>query len=542
MSGRPWLATFGAGPAAGAAASCVAHPLSIGAPRFAGRVSTATSVCDILAHVAETVTAAKAVARLRNGLCNLGSASEALVAILRALAPVSGPFLAENCVASRFLDILADYVTNINTDIETAVRLFENFQNHRQILDELCCYILPGVQLPEIFVMSASSAAANLRLPKQLRNMSHRLIHTESDIFVVNALPLYDPYGKHFNPIRHRMQKRQISASRPARRRPTNRTDSMKSEPRTGDNPVRRSNRLNIPQDRKNSDVSSSLSTLSLESSSSNEAEKHEPVTPTIVYNRKKVSLHKSGTMESSPTASSSSLETISPKTLSSRGSGSRRSKRARNDISSSDDLLVLGSVGGIKSKKRAAVALATLTSRKKAAMPPPIAKSPAPNESGAVSSFKAFIPSKPHPCDPPLSKSSRSSLDYIMNALLNHQHAVHFYDESSDTPSTPDSNASSASSPIMTTSKCGSEPFGLKEMSDALANDAYFSHMQFLRDFETFLEAARVGGGDRSRAADGLERYFRNEWAYFFPQIEGKRRRNTDGADAAGKDKKSRT
>ncbi|KAJ3239790.1 hypothetical protein HDU81_005288 [Chytriomyces hyalinus] len=197
-------------------------------------------------------------------------------------------------------------------------------------------------------------------------------------------------------------------------------------------------------------------------------------------------------------------------------------------------------------------------------------------------------LPSAPNSSDPPMQKMDRNSIEYIMNAMLNHQCATLFRDPSSDMKSTNTSRRTSGvNSPPSTItdtastismdfaggaqteaggemkSASRSKLFNLNRMSERLKAGMYSSHAAFKRDFDgmmanfrernafvkKFEEVGKMQYGSASEhikfsefekeeldfelvAAERLERYFANEWTHFFPAITGKRSRGGKGGN----------
>ncbi|KAI8829903.1 hypothetical protein BJ741DRAFT_621765 [Chytriomyces cf. hyalinus JEL632] len=196
------------------------------------------------------------------------------------------------------------------------------------------------------------------------------------------------------------------------------------------------------------------------------------------------------------------------------------------------------------------------------------------------------LLPSAPNPSDPPMQKMDRNSIEYIMNAMLNHQCATLFRDSSSESKSTNVSRRTSgANSPPSTITDTAStmsldispgaqttanemkpvpcnKLFNLNRLSERLKDGCYSSHVAFKRDFDGMManfrernafvkrfEEEKMESGSMSEhvkfsefekeeldfelvAAERLERYFANEWTHFFPAITGKRSRGGKGAN----------
>ncbi|TPX47899.1 hypothetical protein CcCBS67573_g10228 [Chytriomyces confervae] len=197
-------------------------------------------------------------------------------------------------------------------------------------------------------------------------------------------------------------------------------------------------------------------------------------------------------------------------------------------------------------------------------------------------------LPSAPNSSDPPMQKMDRNSIEYIMNAMLNHQCATLFRDSSSESKSTNTSRRTSgANSPPSTITDTAStisldispgaqqqttanemksvsynKLFNLNRMSERLKAGFYSSHVAFKRDFDGMManfrernaflkrfEEGKMEAGSMNElvkfsefekeeldfelvAAERLERYFANEWTHFFPAITGKRSRGGKGAN----------
>ncbi|KAI9328403.1 hypothetical protein BDR26DRAFT_874028 [Obelidium mucronatum] len=179
-------------------------------------------------------------------------------------------------------------------------------------------------------------------------------------------------------------------------------------------------------------------------------------------------------------------------------------------------------------------------------------------------------LPTTAEPNDPTFTKEGRLNAGYIMNALLNHQFAEHFRDpKKPDTSSTDRTNSPSPSSSTLSTitdtdsttsadaatGRTESQPktitsipqhFNFSRMAERLKQGGYSSHLAFRRDFDgiikycreknSFLQDTEPGKQRLDAealeelefelmATDRLEKYFMNEWTYFFPELSGKRR-----------------
>ncbi|KAJ3243964.1 hypothetical protein HDU78_011627 [Chytriomyces hyalinus] len=197
-------------------------------------------------------------------------------------------------------------------------------------------------------------------------------------------------------------------------------------------------------------------------------------------------------------------------------------------------------------------------------------------------------LPSAPNSSDPPMQKTDRNSIEYIMNAMLNHQCATLFRDSSSESKSTntsrrtsgvnsPPSTITDTASTISLDISPGAQQqatanemksvsysklFNLNRMSERLKAGFYSSHVAFKRDFDGMManfrernafvkrfEEEKMEAGSMNEhvkfsdfekeerdfelvAAERLERYFANEWTHFFPAITGKRSRGGKGAN----------
>ncbi|KAI8832230.1 hypothetical protein BJ741DRAFT_614760 [Chytriomyces cf. hyalinus JEL632] len=272
--------------------------------------------------------------------------------------------------------------------------------------------------------------------------------------------------------------------------------------------------------------------------------------------------------------------------------------KRTSSSVSSSSTTsLELEKVVSKRSKTTPQTATAPLIQKQSLTEPRVLSKSnqgPKPNLEPSILTPYALatrlfepsipLPSAPNSSDPPMQKMDRNSIEYIMNAMLNHQCATLFRDSSSESKSTNTSRRTSgANSPPSTITDTAStisldispgaqtianemksvscnKLFNLNRLSERLKDGCYSSHVAFKRDFDGMMsnfrernafvkrfEEEKMESGSLSDhvkfsefekeeldfelvAAERLERYFANEWTHFFPAITGKRSRGGKG------------
>ncbi|KAJ3086689.1 hypothetical protein HK100_008623 [Physocladia obscura] len=563
---------------------------------------------------------------------------------------------AERGCYKRFLDTMSDFDCNRISPIRAAVSVFELLHHHSRLLDAFCIHILPGAELPAVFAIPAEVHMANFKPPKhhsKSRLASHSGVESNSDTsymckpkLVANILPVFHPNGIHAVPLSSAVrpiaaQKKTKQTKRTAATAKPNNIGTFGSAVNSQNPPLRPS--------RNHSSVSEP-STISAESLC-NVADP----TPTEAIPRRTTrssssaatsfpsDLAKSAAELPAGTVKSPTLipTLIPPQQL--RAADKRKSSvtsvpkgspvqpmLSESSASTSSLLTTSSFVTKYPSidfkptsfssafKKSANTSnYASIKYRSPTAPSAELRKSLAQQSSGKQphvqpetyfdhrnfsQSSRSFIiqaqPSTSLSTDPALTKESRKTLQYIMNAMLHHQSASPFCDDASDDEDDDDgleqqANTTSrqktvpasipllttaniativASSPTSTITDCddneedatatastcsltvaANEPltsppphhpststgpgFNLSRMADRLDRNEYKSHLQFRRDFDGILSATRAAANTNVPAikrkvacAEKLERYFMNEWTYFFPEMSGKRRRTAVG------------
>ncbi|KAJ3027368.1 UNVERIFIED_CONTAM: hypothetical protein HDU68_003941 [Siphonaria sp. JEL0065] len=486
---------------------------SLGAHRFAGNISLATSASDIFAHVREMMDSAATLATLKDSFAATATTIDGkvldprshsrlqLASILEAVAtgersnraklwesfaqvrkdgvhgsgigsglPASRllPFLykvkveleTERGIYKRFLDVLAEYGFGRISNMNAMVSVFGLLYHRHELLSEQCRHVLIVSDIPKNFSITKTLHSAKLKVPPK----KQRIASSEECRLrlAINILPVFHPNGIH--------------------------------------SPV------TVPP---NSSVVTAATQLS-----------------------------------------SAVITTLSkPSTESLRPTDSQKAKISMSPLNTQ-------SMSQTPNKQM------TSTST--------------PNSANSTFQSSVRLPAPSLPSDPPFTKEGRINAGYIMNALLNHKYAERFRDTenhsgtstgatnspNSSTLSTITDIASTSSLAGITTPKITTIPhYNLSRMSERLKEGGYPSHFSFRRDFDGIIQSCREcnmylleadnKAGENNGlswetlavlefelvAAHRLEKYFMNEWTYFFPELSGKRRGRANAAMDAGTD-----